>query len=506
MTAPAPKSTTKPLARVALLSLGCAKNLADSERLIGDLAGAGFELADRIEDADLALVNTCGFIDPAKEESVDTILAVAQRKEFGRLRGVIVAGCLVERYAEQLSKDIPEVDRWMSFKDYPKVVQAAREIMGLPAVRGNTPRKRVLLTPAGYAYLKISEGCDQKCAFCAIPSFRGKLVSRTIEDLVEDARTIASRGIGEVDLVSQDTTAYGRDLYGKPRLAELLQRLTEVDGPRWWRLLYLYPSILRDDVLDEVARNPRVAKYLDMPVQHLSNGMLRAMKRGISADKQRALIERIREKIPGVALRTTLITGFPGETEADHAESLAGVREGLFDRLGVFTYCREEGTPSHDMADQVPAEIGGDPPRRADGRAAGGPLREERAPRRDDRGRPRRDGGPPRPLRARPDRARRARHRRQGARDARPQGTEARGVPARARDRERGLRPRRDPGGGGRRRPGSRAPRPAGAPSESGRRSGTPGERWVWPTRSRSRAGSSPSPCGASSTRSTYGG
>ena len=353
-TAPPP---TKVLGRVALLSLGCAKNLADSERLIGDLAGAGFEMADRIEDADLALVNTCGFIDPAKEESVDTILAVAQRKEFGRLRGVIVAGCLVERYAEQLSKDIPEVDRWMSFKDYPKVVEAARQIMGLPAVRGNTPRKRVLLTPAGYAYLKISEGCDQKCAFCAIPSFRGKLVSRTIEELVEDARTIAARGIGEVDLVSQDTTAYGRDLYGKPRLAELLARLTEVDGPRWWRLLYLYPSILRDDVLEEVARNPRVAKYLDMPVQHLSNSMLRAMKRGISADKQRALIERIREKIPGVALRTTLITGFPGETEADHAESLAGVREGLFDRLGVFTYCREEGTPSHDMADQVPAKI-----------------------------------------------------------------------------------------------------------------------------------------------------
>jgi ribosomal protein S12 methylthiotransferase len=347
----------RPIGRVALISLGCAKNLADSERLVGDLEGAGFALADGIEDADLALVNTCGFIDPAKEESVDAILEVAQRKDYGRLRGVIVAGCLVERYAAQLAKDIPEVDRWMPFSDYGKVVTAARELLGLPAVRETAATRRVLLTPTGYAYLKISEGCDQKCTFCSIPSFRGRLVSRTIEDLVADARRIAAQGVGEVNLVSQDTTAYGRDVYGKPRLAELLRALTEVEGPRWWRLLYLYPSVLRDDVLDEVARNPRVAKYLDLPLQHLSSGMLRAMRRGIDGDRQRALLERIRERIPGVAVRTTLIAGFPGETEADHAVSLEGVRAGLFDRLGVFTYCREEGTPSHDMPDQVPAEV-----------------------------------------------------------------------------------------------------------------------------------------------------
>ena len=352
----APPTAARPIGRIALVSLGCAKNLADSERLVGDLEGAGFALADDIEEADLALVNTCGFIDPAKEESVDTILAVAQRKEYGRLRGVIVAGCLVERYAEHLSKEIPEVDRWMSFKDYPRVVAAARELMGLAPASGPSSRKRVLLTPAGYAYLKISEGCDQKCTFCSIPSFRGRLVSRTIEDLVEDARAIAARGVGEVDLVSQDTTAYGRDIYGKPRLADLIRALTAVEGPRWWRLLYLYPSILRDDVIDEIATNPRVAKYVDLPVQHMSGAMLRAMRRGITADRQRALLERIRERIPGVAIRTTLIAGFPGETDADHATSLAGVEAGLFDRLGVFTYCREEGTPSHDMADQVPAE------------------------------------------------------------------------------------------------------------------------------------------------------
>jgi ribosomal protein S12 methylthiotransferase len=347
----------KALGRVALLSLGCAKNLADSERLVGDLVGAGFEMADEIDEADVALVNTCGFIDPAKEESVDAILAVAQRKEFGRLRGVIVAGCLVERYAAQLAKDIPEVDRWLPFSDYPRIVEATRALVGLSPAASPAPTKRVLLTPAGYAYLKISEGCDQKCAFCSIPSFRGRLRSRTIEDLVADARVVASRGVGEVDLVSQDTTAYGRDVYGKPRLADLLRALTEVEGPRWWRLLYLYPSILRDDVIDEVAKNPRVAKYFDLPLQHLSDRMLRAMKRGISGPKQRALLDRIRERAPGAAIRTTLITGFPGETEADHAESLAGVRDGLFDRLGVFTYCREEGTPSHDMADQVPAEV-----------------------------------------------------------------------------------------------------------------------------------------------------
>lgn len=345
-----------PLGRVALLSLGCAKNLADSERLVGDLVGAGFALADRLEEADVALVNTCGFIDPAKQESVDTILSVAQRKETGRLRGLIVAGCLVERYLDDLRRDLPEVDRWLPFKDYPRIVAAARELVGLPPVRTTAAPARVLLTPAGFAYLKISEGCDQKCTFCSIPSFRGRLRSRTVEDLVADARTVAARGVGEVDLVSQDTTAYGRDLFGTPKLAELLRALTEVEGPRWWRLLYLYPSTLRDDVLDEVARNPRVAKYLDLPLQHMADPMLKAMRRGISAARQRALLDRIRERIPGVAVRTTLITGFPGETEADHRASLAAVEAGSFDRLGVFTYCREEGTPSHDMPDQVPAE------------------------------------------------------------------------------------------------------------------------------------------------------
>jgi ribosomal protein S12 methylthiotransferase len=347
----------KPLGRVALLSLGCAKNLADSERLVGDLVGAGFAMADRIEDADVALVNTCGFIDPAKEESVDAILAVAQRKEFGRLRGVIVAGCLVERYAERLAKEIPEVDRWLPFGDYGKVVEAARTLVGLPPGSGPASAPRVLLTPAGYAYLKISEGCDQKCAFCSIPSFRGRLASRPIAELVADAKAIAAKGVGEVNLVSQDTTAYGRDLEGKPQLVPLLRALTEVEGPRWWRLLYLYPSILRDDLLDEVAANPRIVKYLDLPLQHLSDRMLRAMRRGISGPKQRALLERARERVPGVAIRTTLIAGFPGETDADHEESLAGVRAGLFDRLGVFTYCREEGTPSFDMPDQVPAAV-----------------------------------------------------------------------------------------------------------------------------------------------------
>jgi ribosomal protein S12 methylthiotransferase len=349
--APAPS----PIGRVALVSLGCAKNLADSERLVGSLEGAGFALAEGLDDADLALVNTCGFIDPAKEESIDTILAVAQRKHYGRLRGLMVAGCLVERYAKDLAARIPEVDRWLSFSDYGGVVDAARSLLDLPPVREEPAPRRVLLTPAGYAYLKISEGCDQKCTFCSIPSFRGRLRSRTIEDLVADAGAIAAKGVGEVNLVSQDTTAYGRDVYGSPRLAELLRALTAVEGPRWWRLLYLYPTTLRDEVLDEVARNPRVAKYLDLPLQHVSDRMLRAMRRGITGARQRALLERARERIPGVAIRTTLIAGFPGETAADHAESLALVESGAFDRLGVFSYVREEGTPSHAMADQVPA-------------------------------------------------------------------------------------------------------------------------------------------------------
>lgn len=345
-----------PLGRVALLSLGCAKNLVDSERLVQDLGAAGFAMADSLDGADLALVNTCGFIDPAKEESIETILRVTTHKEFGRLRGVIVAGCLVERYTEELARDIPEVDRWLPFSDYPRIVDAARELMDLPQVRA-LPPQRVRLTPSAYAYLKISEGCDQKCTFCAIPSFRGVLASRSIEENVADARSLAETGVGEINLVSQDTTAYGRDRYGKPALAKLMREITKVEGPAWWRLLYLYPSTLRDDVLDEMASNDKIVKYVDMPLQHVSTRMLRAMRRGINGPRQRALLERIRERVPGVALRTTLITGFPGETDADHQELLAFIEEGWFDRLGVFTFSREEGTPSYDMPDQVPAEV-----------------------------------------------------------------------------------------------------------------------------------------------------
>lgn len=345
-------SDVSPTGRIALLSLGCAKNLVDSERLVGDLQSAGFELADDLEDADLALVNTCGFIDPAKEESVETILRVAERKEYGRLRGLMVAGCLVERYRADLEREMPEVDRWLSFRDYPRIAEEARGLMGLPQVPAR-PQERVLLTPAAYAYLKISEGCDQKCTFCAIPAIRGRLQSRSIEDNVADARRIAERGVGEVNVVSQDTTAYGRDLYGRPRLVDLVRALTEIEGPRWWRLLYLYPSILRDDLLEEIAGNDRVANYLDIPLQHVSDRMLRAMRRGLNARRQRDLLERIRALVPDAVVRTTLITGFPGETEQDHQEMLAFVSEGWFDRLGVFTFSREEGTPSYHLPDAV---------------------------------------------------------------------------------------------------------------------------------------------------------
>ncbi len=349
-------TTDAPLGRIALVSLGCAKNLVDSERLVGDLQSAGFALAEDIGTADLALVNTCGFIDPAKEESIDTILGVTQQKEFGRLRGVMVAGCLVERYRGDLERDIPEVDRWLGFGDYPQIGRFARELMDLPPVR-ELPPERVLLTPRAYAYLKVSEGCDQKCTFCAIPGIRGRLASRTIEENVADARKLAALGVGEINLVSQDTTAYGRDLHGKPRLTELLRALTKIDGPRWWRVLYLYPSILREDLLHEMAANERIAKYVDIPLQHVSDRMLRAMRRGISGKRQRDLLAQIRRLLPTAAIRTTLISGFPGETAADHAELLAFVREGWFDRLGVFTFSREEGTPSHDLPDQVPAAL-----------------------------------------------------------------------------------------------------------------------------------------------------
>lgn len=345
-----------PLGRIALLSLGCAKNLVDSERLVGDLERAGFALADSLDGADIALVNTCGFIDSAKEESIDTILKVASHKEFGRLRGVLVAGCLVQRYADELKREIPEVDRWLSFSDYGAVAEAAREVMGLPQVRA-LPAKRVLLTPAAYAYLKISEGCDQKCAFCAIPSFRGKLASRSIEENVADARLLAERGVGEIDIVSQDTTAYGRDRYGSPQLVRLMRELTAIDGPTWWRLLYLYPTTLREDVLVEIAENPRIAKYVDLPVQHVSDRLLKAMRRGISGPRQHALLEQIRATIPDVAIRTTVIVGFPGETAEDQAELVETVRAGTFDRLGVFLYSPEEGTAAYNRPERVPEEL-----------------------------------------------------------------------------------------------------------------------------------------------------
>lgn len=347
---------TAPLGRVALVSLGCAKNLVDSEQLVGSLRQAGFALSEDLGTADLALVNTCGFIDPAKEESVDTILKVANQKEFGRLRGLMVAGCLVERYREDLERDIPEVDRWLSFADYGGVAEAARDLMDLPQVRA-LPPERVLLTPKAFAYLKVSEGCDQKCTFCAIPGIRGRLASRTIEENVADARRLAAQGVGEINLVSQDTTAYGRDIYGKPRLKELLQELTKIEGPAWWRVLYLYPSILREDLLEEMAQNPKVAKYIDMPLQHVSTPMLRAMRRGINGPRQRALLESIRRIMPTAVIRTTLISGFPGETDADHRELVDFVKDGWFDRLGVFTYSPEEGTPSFDMPEQVPATL-----------------------------------------------------------------------------------------------------------------------------------------------------
>ncbi|MFV1959812.1 MAG: radical SAM protein, partial [Planctomycetota bacterium] len=246
---PSDRPSSRPRGRIALVSLGCAKNLVDSEGLVGDLERAGFVLADGIEEADLALVNTCGFIGPAKEESIETILEMARHKEFGRLRGLLVAGCLVERYREDLARDLPEVDHWFAFRDYPGIVRAVEGLMGLPQVP-RAPARRVLLTPGPHAYLKISEGCDQRCAFCAIPGIRGRLVSRSIEENVEDARSIAAQGVAEINIVSQDTSAYGRDRYGKPRLADLLDALTRIEGPSWWRILYLYPTILRDDVLE----------------------------------------------------------------------------------------------------------------------------------------------------------------------------------------------------------------------------------------------------------------
>ncbi len=340
--------------KINVITLGCSKNTVDSEHLMARLAAAGYEVVFDSEraDADTVVINTCGFIGDAKRESIETILAAAAAKQAGRVKHLFVIGCLSERYADELRAEIPEVDDYFGARDWSGIIAA----LGAES-RDDLATERMLTTPDHYAYLKISEGCNWLCGYCAIPLIRGKHVSVPIETVLEEARRLAARGVRELMVIAQDTTYYGIDLYGRRRLADLLTELCRIDGIEWVRLHYAYPASFPDEVIDTMAREPKICKYLDIPFQHISDRMLSAMKRRHTKAEAMDLVRRLRERIPDIALRTTLLVGYPTEAEADVAELEEFVREARFDRLGVFPYSEEEGTYSaENLPDDVPDE------------------------------------------------------------------------------------------------------------------------------------------------------
>ncbi len=348
---------------IHFVSLGCAKNRVDTEVMLGVSDQSGFEIVEDPSAAEVIVINTCGFIGPAKEESVETILEMSSHKASGSCKKLVVAGCLSQRYPEELSRELPEVDHFLGSSDMLKlrtVLGGAKErmLVGNPAqytMRANDPR--VLSGATHRAYMKIAEGCNRECSFCAIPSFRGKQRSRTIEDLVREAGILAAAGVVELNLISQDTIAYGRELAKRESLAELLAALAEVDGIRWVRAHYLYPEKLSDALIETIAQHEKVLPYIDMPLQHASDSMLRAMRRGHGGDRMYKVVERLRRAIPDLVFRTTFIVGHPGETETDFEELRSFVEWAEFDHVGVFLYSPEEGTPSCDMADPVDADV-----------------------------------------------------------------------------------------------------------------------------------------------------
>jgi len=354
------------LPNISLASLGCSKNLVDSEVMLGQLARAGYAVVDDHGDADVIIVNTCAFIGPAKEESIETILDLARFKEDGRCSSLVVTGCMAQRYARSLVADMPEVDAVIGVHQYPRIVQlldrmqdrheTLREIRRQP-LPTDYSYPRLITTPRHSVYLKIAEGCDRRCTFCIIPAIRGSQRSRTVDSLVEEARTLAGQGAVELNLISQDTTWYGKDLPSPARLEDLLAALNGVEGVRWIRALYNHPVRFTDALIHAFADLEQVCNYIDMPLQHISDPMLRRMNRETTSKETRALLQRIRARIPDVTLRTTFIVGFPGETEEDFEQLYDFVEETRFDRMGVFMYSREEQTPAARYDGQVPEPV-----------------------------------------------------------------------------------------------------------------------------------------------------
>lgn len=340
--------------KVNVVTLGCSKNLYDSEVLMAQLRGNKFDVEheSQSDDAAIVIINTCGFIDNAKQESIDTILRYADAKREGLVEKVYVTGCLSERYRDELESEIPEVDAYFGTRDLPRLLKTLKadykhELVG----------ERLLTTPSHYAYFKIAEGCDRPCSFCAIPLMRGKHVSTPIEDLVNQAKNLAKNGVKELMLIAQDLTYYGLDIYKKRNLAELLEQLAQVEGIEWIRLHYAFPAGFPMDVLEVMNKYDNICKYIDIPLQHGSTRILQAMRRGITREKTEELIATMREKVPGIAIRTTLIAGYPGETEEDFQEMYDWVERSQFDRLGIFTYSHEENTHAHLSEDDVPEDV-----------------------------------------------------------------------------------------------------------------------------------------------------
>ncbi|MGZ3861559.1 MAG: 30S ribosomal protein S12 methylthiotransferase RimO [Bacteroidia bacterium] len=340
--------------KVNVVTLGCSKNIVDSEVLMGQLRANKFDVEHESESEDhqIVIINTCGFVDNAKQESIDTILQYVDAKKNGQVEKVYVTGCLSERYKGDLEKEIPDVDAYFGTRDLPKLLKTLKadykhELVG----------ERLLTTPSHYAYLKISEGCDRPCSFCAIPIMRGQHISVPVEELVQRAETLAKKGTKELLLIAQDLTYYGLDIYKKRDLANLLDKLSDVEGIEWIRLHYAFPSGFPMEVLDVMKRKPNICNYLDMPLQHISDNMLKSMRRGITKQKTIDIVNDIRAKLPGIAIRTTLIAGYPGETEQDHKEMIEWVKQTRFDRLGIFTYSHEENTHAHTLVDDVPAKV-----------------------------------------------------------------------------------------------------------------------------------------------------
>ncbi|MCT4580610.1 MAG: 30S ribosomal protein S12 methylthiotransferase RimO [Flavobacteriales bacterium] len=348
------KTKTLKKNKVNVITMGCSKNLFDSEVMMGQLKANKFEVEHESvsDDSEIVIINTCGFIDNAKEESINQILHYVDAKKDGLVEKVFVTGCLSQRYKDDLEKEIPDVDGYFGTRDLPRLLKTLKadykhELVG----------ERIITTPSHYAYLKIAEGCDRPCSFCAIPLMRGKHVSTPIENLVKSAENMVANGTKEIILIAQDLTYYGLDIYKKRALADLLTELSKIDGLDWIRLHYAYPSGFPQDVLEVMRDNPKVCNYIDIPLQHASTKILKSMRRGITKEKTTELVRLFREKVPNMAIRTTLIAGYPGETEEDFQEMYDWVEELKFDRLGIFTYSHEENTHAYNLEDDVPDEV-----------------------------------------------------------------------------------------------------------------------------------------------------